>query len=186
MREIVEKDRLFCRVECMLFVAGDPVPVAELARVLELSVQQMQELLLDMEREYRAGERGVLPLVTEETAQLISNPAYVDDLEELLQPERTKSVSQSMLETLAIVAYRQPVTRADIEAVRGVRCEYAVSQLQKIGLIVPVGRKEAVGKPVLFGTTDKFLRQFGLHSLEELPEFLRFSQLEQLAQVEEA
>ena len=81
-----------------------------------------------------------------------------------------------LLETLAIVAYRQPVTRADIEAVRGVRCEYAVTQLQKLGLIVQVGRRDTVGKPALFGTTDQFLRQFGLHSLEELPEFLRFSE----------
>lgn len=90
-----------------------------------------------------------------------------------------------MLETLAVVAYRQPVTRADIEAVRGVRCEYAVSQLQKLGLIAAVGRKDAVGKPTLFGTTDRFLRHFGLHSLEELPEFSRFSELSALAGAEE-
>ena len=89
-----------------------------------------------------------------------------------------------MLETLAIVAYRQPVTRSEIEAVRGVRCEYAVSQLQKLGLIEPVGRRDTVGKPVLLGTTDKFLRKFGLHSLEELPEFSRFSQLEQLEETD--
>jgi len=80
-----------------------------------------------------------------------------------------------MLETLAVVAYRQPVTRADIEAVRGVRCEYAVGQLQKLGLIAACGHKDTPGRPVLFGTTDKFLRQFGLHSLEELPEFSEFS-----------
>lgn len=173
---MTEKKWLYDRVECMLFVAGDPVPVTELARVLELPEQETRMLLMDMERDYREAGRGLWPLVTEETAQLVSNPDYVQDVEELLQPERTKSVSQSMLETLAIVAYRQPVTRADIEAVRGVRCEYAVTQLQKLGLIVQVGRRDTVGKPALFGTTDQFLRQFGLHSLEELPEFLRFSE----------
>lgn len=178
---MMERDRLYDRIECMLFVAGDPVPVTEIARVLELPEKEARALLTEMERSYREAGRGLRPLITEETAQLISNPDYVRDIEELLQPERTRSVSQSMLETLAIVAYRQPVTRADIEAVRGVRCEYAVTQLQKLGLIVQVGRRDTVGKPALFGTTDRFLRQFGLHSLEELPEFLRFSQAEQTA-----
>ena len=178
---MTERERLYDRIECMLFVAGDPVPVTEIARVLELPDQEARALLTEMERSYREAGRGLRPLITEETAQLISNPDYVRDIEELLQPERTRSVSQSMLETLAIVAYRQPVTRADIEAVRGVRCEYAVTQLQKLGLIVQVGRRDTVGKPALFGTTDRFLRQFGLHALEELPEFLRFSQAEQTA-----
>ena len=178
---MMERDRLYDRIECMLFVAGDPVPVTEIARVLELPEKEARALLTEMERSYREAGRGLRPLITDETAQLISNPDYVRDIEELLQPERTRSVSQSMLETLAIVAYRQPVTRADIEAVRGVRCEYAVTQLQKLGLIVQVGRRDTVGKPALFGTTDRFLRQFGLHSLEELPEFLRFSQAEQTA-----
>ena len=178
---MTERERLYDRIECMLFVAGDPVPVTEIARVLELPEKEARALLTEMERSYREAGRGLRPLITEETAQLISNPDYVRDIEELLQPERTRSVSQSMLETLAIVAYRQPVTRADIEAVRGVRCEYAVTQLQKLGLIVQVGRRDTVGKPALFGTTDRFLRQFGLHALEELPEFLRFSQAEQTA-----
>ena len=81
-----------------------------------------------------------------------------------------------MLETLSIVAYRQPVTRADIEAVRGVRCDYSVSQLVKLGMIQELGRKDAVGRPMLFGTTDAFLRQFGLHTLTELPCYETYSQ----------
>ena len=79
------------------------------------------------------------------------------------------------LETLSIVAYKQPVTRADIEAVRGVRCDYSVSQLLKLGLIRELGRRDSVGRPMMFGTTDAFLRQFGLHSIEELPEYGAFS-----------
>ena len=78
-------------------------------------------------------------------------------------------MSDSMMETLSVIAYRQPVTRADIEAVRGVRCEYSVSQLLKQGFICELGRKDCVGRPMLFGTTDAFLRKFGLHSLDELP-----------------
>lgn len=170
-----DKQRYFNTVECLLFVSGDPVPVTELSRVLALSGAETRALLNDMEHSYREEGRGVQLLVTEETAQLTSNRAYVDAVETLIQPDETKNVSQSLLETLAIIAYRQPVTRTDIERIRGVRCEYAVSQLQKLGLIVAVGRKDVVGKPVLFGTTDRFLRQFGIHSVEEMPEFLRYS-----------
>lgn len=165
------------RLACMLFVAGDPVPVSELARVLALPAKRVRELLREMEAECRAAGAGVYPLVTEETAQLVSNPAYAADVEALLQPERTRSVSQSLLETLAIIAYRQPVTRGDIETVRGVRCEYAVGQLQKLGLVQTVGHRDTVGRPALLGTTDAFLRRFGLHSLAELPEYERFAGL---------
>ena len=83
---------------------------------------------------------------------------------------QSKSFSQSMLETLSVIAYRQPVTKADIEAVRGVRCEYAVGQLMKLGMIRELGRKNVVGRPMLLGTTDAFLRHFGIRSLSELPQ----------------
>lgn len=157
------------KIECMLFVAGEPVPIAELARALEAETNAVRILLGEMESAYRDEGRGVQLLVTDETAQMISNRDYIDCVERLMQPEQKKNVSQSMLETLAIVAYRQPVTRAEIESVRGVRCEYAVTQLQKLGLIEPRGRKDVIGKPMLYGTTDGFLRKFGLHSLSELP-----------------
>ena len=157
------------QVECMLFAAGDPVPVLELARVLALSVPETKAALAEMARRYQNEGRGVQVFVTEETAQLVSNRDYIDQVRALLQPDEVKQASASLLETLAVVAYRQPVTRADIEAVRGVRCDYAVSQLFKLGLIMAVGHKDVAGRPVLFGTTDRFLRRFGMHSLEELP-----------------
>ncbi len=167
---------LFNRVECLLFVAGDPVPIAEIARTLGCATVQARALLKRMEAHYRRLGRGILPVVTDETAQLASNRDYVVDVQKLLQPDETKNVSQSLLETLAVVAYRQPVTRADVERVRGVRCDYAVTQLVRLGLIHEVGRKDVVGRPTLFGTTDRFLRQFGIHSIEEMPDFLRYSQ----------
>ncbi len=162
--------RLENQIECMLFAAGDPVSIPELARVLELSNAETHRTVCEMERRFREEERGVQLLVTEETAQLVSNKAYIEQVRLLLQPDETRQASASLLETLAVVAYRQPVTRADIEAVRGVRCDYAVGQLLKLGLITAVGRKDVAGRPALFGTTDRFLRRFGLHSLEELPE----------------
>ena len=156
-------------LECALFVAGEPVPITELARILGLSTDETRLLLVQMERIYREEGRGVLPMVTQESAQLISNADYTAHVEELFVPNQSRTVSQSMMESLAVVAYHQPVTRAEIESVRGVRCEYAVAQLQKLGLIQAVGRKDTVGKPILYGTTDRFLRRFGIHSLDELP-----------------
>ena len=167
---------LYHKIECMLFVAGDPVAIAELARVLDLPTAKMRSQLAGMEHSYRLEGRGVQLLVTNDTAQLVSNRDYIEEVKQLVNPDETKSVSQSLLETLAVIAYRQPVTRSDVERVRGVRCDYAVTQLQKLGLIVEVGRKDVVGHPTLFGTTDKFLRQFGLHAVDEMPNFTHYSQ----------
>ena len=164
------------KIECMLFVAGDPVAIAELARVLDLPTPKTRTLLSEMEYSYRVEGRGVQLLVTHDTAQLVSNRDYIEEVKQLVNPDETKNVSQSLLETLAVIAYRQPVTRADVERVRGVRCDYAVTQLQKLGLIVEVGRKDVVGHPTLIGTTDKFLRQFGIHAVDEMPNFLHYSQ----------
>ncbi len=164
------------KIECMLFVAGDPVAITELARVLDLATPKTRNLLSEMEYSYRLEGRGVQLLVTHDTAQLVSNRDYIEEVKQLVNPDETKSVSQSLLETLAVIAYRQPVTRADVERVRGVRCDYAVTQLQKLGLIVEVGRKDVVGHPTLFGTTDKFLRQFGIHTVDEMPNFQHYSQ----------
>ena len=174
----VERELLYHRIECMLFVAGEPVLLEEIARVLDLPLAGTKELLAGMEQAYRQTGHGIFPMVTEDTCQMVSNPAYRNDIENLLQPEKTKSVSTSVMETLAVIAYRQPVTRADIEGVRGVRCEYAVSTLEKMGLIIQVGRRDTIGRPALFGTTDLFLRKLGIHSLEELPDFARFAEMD--------
>jgi len=167
-------------IEAMLFVAGDPVAIQELQRVLQIDMQQLKNLLTSMEEQYQSEQRGICLLVTEKTAQLLSNAAYAALVQELLQPVTVKSFSQALLETLAIVAYKQPVTRAEIEAMRGIRCEYMVNQLQKLNLIAPVGHKDTIGKPTQFGTTDHFLRKFGIHALSELPNYESFLQNESL------
>lgn len=156
-------------VECLLFVAGEPVLITEIARVLEQDEASVKALLYEMEMTYREEGRGICLMTTDDTAQLVSNRDYISYVETLLQPEQKKSVSQSIMETLAVIAYKQPVTRAEIESIRGVRCEYAVSQLQKLRLIAAVGRKDVIGKPMLYATTDQFLHKFGLHNLSELP-----------------
>lgn len=170
-------DEMLHAIESILFVSGDPVYLEELARVFSTGRERIHSLLMRAQEEAEEKGSGVLFYITEQTAQLISNKAYDDVVVEFLQPTQIKSFSQSMLETLTIVAYRQPVTRSEIDAVRGIRSEYSVTQLIKQGFIEECGRKDVLGRPMLFGTTDKFLRKFGLHSLDELPEFEKFSEL---------
>ena len=156
-------------LESVLFVTGEPLPKVEIASLFSLSDLELNVLLAEMESELELNKRGVRLFTTGDTVQLVTNPDYNEWLTRLLAPPKEKNLSDSMMETLSVIAYRQPVTRADIEAVRGVRCEYAVSQLLKQGFIKELGRKEVVGRPMLFGTTDEFLHRFKLHSLEELP-----------------
>ena len=101
--------------------------------------------------------------------QLTTRPDYAPYIERLLQPIQKQSLSQAAMETLSIIAYRQPVTKAEIEAVRGVKCDYSVASLVNKELICEVGRRESLGRPILYGTTPKFLQHFGIESLEELP-----------------
>lgn len=162
-------DERFGAIECMLFVSGDPVSLVQLGRALGVTEIELSGLLRAMGELYREEKRGIQLYMTGDTVQLVSNRDYAPLLQEMMQPVQEKSFSQAMLETLSVVAYRQPVTRADIENVRGVRCEYAVRELLKTGMIQELGRKNALGRPMLFGTTDAFLRHFGLHSIADLP-----------------
>lgn len=165
----MEKQELYGAIESVLFVAGEPLPKAELARVFELSELELSVALAELETELETQKRGIRLFATNDAVQLVTAPENSEWLIKLLAPPQEKNLSDSMMETLSVIAYRQPVTRADIEAVRGVRCEYAVAQLLKQGFIKELGRKDVVGRPMLFGTTDAFLRRFGLHSIEELP-----------------
>ncbi len=165
----MEKKEIFGAIESLMYVSGEPIGFAELQRVFDLSEAEVKQALNEMLEGMIAEGRGIIPFITEKTVQLVTNPAYNAQIVKLLAPPEERSMSDSMMETLSVIAYRQPVTRADIESVRGVRCEYSVSQLLKQGLICELGRKDCVGRPMLFGTTDAFLRKFGLHSLDELP-----------------
>lgn len=165
----MEANRIKGAIESLLFVSGEPIGFAELERVFSLSRENVKALLTEMRENMEREERGVLPFITDTTVQLVTNPRYNEHIIMLLAPPEERAISESVMETLSVIAYRQPVTRADIEAVRGVRCEYSVSQLLKQGLITELGRKDTIGRPMLFGTTDAFLRKFGLHSLDELP-----------------
>lgn len=157
------------KIESVLFVAGEPVAISALCEGLEEEKEAVLEALEELEQSYMEENRGLRLLYTDKTAQLTTAPENGEAVEKVLTPIQKRSVSTSMMETLAVVAYKQPVTRGEIEEIRGVRCEYAVTQLQKLGLIAVSGRKDVPGRPLLFVTTDAFLHKFRLHSLEELP-----------------
>ena len=157
-------------VEAILFVTGDAVEKREICRAMEITEAQLNETLDALESGYDFERRGLRLLRFGTHVQLATRPDYATYVEKLLQPVQKQSLSQAVMETLAVIAYRQPVTKAEIEQVRGVKCDYSVQALVTRGLIEEVGRKEALGRPILYGTTDAFLRHFCISSLSDLPE----------------
>ena len=163
-------------VEAILFVTGNAVEKKEICRALEITEGELSETLDALESGYDFDRRGLRLLRFGAHVQLATRPDYAPYVEKLLQPVQKQSLSQAVMETLAVIAYRQPVTKAEIEQIRGVKCDYSVQSLITKGLIAEVGRKEALGRPILYGTTDAFLRHFCLSSVSELPQ-IDFSKL---------
>ena len=145
------------RIEAILFVAGDAVDIKDLARALGLEEKRIRKVLRELESEYDFQQRGFMLKRFGSKIQLATRPIYAEDVVRLLQPVQKQSLSQAVMETLAVVAYRQPVTRAEVEQIRGVKCDYSLQSLINKGLIQEVGRKDTVGRPILFGTTEEFL-----------------------------
>lgn len=157
-------------IEAVLFVSGDGVDRDEFKRIYDMSDKELNKCL-DILREKYSGDSGIHLIQYKNKMQLCSNPELAENVAEILNPIRERSLTKAALETVAIVAYKQPITRTEIEQIRGVNCDYAVQLLQNNNLIEVVGRKDAVGKPLLFGTTDNFLKRFELNSLEDLPNY---------------
>ena len=161
-------DKMTGALEAVLFAAGEPVSVAELADGLQLDKPQVWELVSELKKSYEAESRGLMLRETAGCFQLVTKPVYYNVLLGLGRKKEVKLTNAS-LETLAIVAFKQPVTRAEMEAIRGVKVDGVLNTLLDLGLVVEAGRKKALGNPILYATTEKFLMVFGLNSLEELP-----------------
>lgn len=157
------------RIEAILFVAGEPVRVEDLAKALNVSVRAIENEIVKLRDEYDFHQRGFTLKRFGHQVQLATRAMYAADVVHLLQPVQKQSLTQAAMETLAVVAYKQPVTRAEVEQVRGVKCDYSLQSLMNKELIMEVGRKDTLGRPILYGTTENFLAHFGLSSLEELP-----------------
>ena len=157
-------------VEAILFVAGEPVAIEDLAHALDLTVSELTPALDALRDGYDLEKRGLTLKRFGGSIQLSTRPELAPYIEKLLQPVQKQSLSQAVMETLSIIAYRQPVTKAEIEAIRGVKCDYSVQSLVNKGLIAEVGRRETLGRPILYGTTETFLQHFGIETLDDLPD----------------
>ena len=167
MEESVKKTE--AAIEAILFSMGDAVELKDLADVLQIDGKTVQKILDDMMVRYEEEDRGIKIVKLENAYQLCTKNEYYDILSSLVNIPKKHSLTDSLMETLSIVAYKQPVTRQEIEAIRGVSCVHAINRLVEYNLITEVGRLDAVGRPILFGTTEDFLRCFGVSSMDELP-----------------
>lgn len=165
-----ETGRLEAILEAILFTMGESVEVERLAAVIGRTVPATRAILEQMEERYRCQDRGIMLTWFENSVQLCTKAEFYEYLVRIAKTPRRIVLTETVLETLSIVAYKQPVTRAEIERIRGVSCDHAINKLLEYDLICELGRLDAPGRPLLFGTTEQFLRCFGVHSIEELPE----------------
>ena len=165
-----EKDRVKGIIEAILFTMGDSVEPERLAEVLELDEDCVESILREMQVEYSGRERGITLKELDGSWQICTKIETYDYIKKLVSRPKKRSLTDVLLETLSIIAYKQPVTRQEIEAIRGVKCDFAVNKLLEYGLIKELGRLDTIGHPIIFGTTEEFLRCFGVSSMEELPD----------------
>lgn len=156
-------------IESILFVSGTQVAATDITEKLGITEKELNDCVSELQKKYSANS-GIQLLKFNKKLQFCSNPTYAEEVSSVLNPIKERELSKSMLEVAAIIAYKQPVTRIDLEDIRG-NSEYALQKLLELGVIEPVGRKDAVGRPVMFGTTDKFLKRFQISSLDELPDY---------------
>lgn len=164
------KRELECRVEAVLFGAGESVTLAELSEALEIDIPAARETVLRLLERYDSEKRGLKIIALGDAYQMCSREEYGDFVRRVTEPKRRKGLSPSALETLSVIAYHQPITKSRVELIRGVDSSYSILKLTERGLIDEAGRLDAPGRPILYVTTEEFLRCFGLPSLEALPQ----------------
>ena len=184
--EIKNKKNLKEIILSILFVAGEGVDKSFILEKFAVSEKELDKVIEELKAEY-SEDKGIHIISFKNKIQLASNPQYADYIEEVLSPIREKALTRAALETLAIIAYKQPITKLEIETIRGVNnCDYAVQILSDQNMIEVVGRKDAVGKPLLFGTTENFLKRFNLTDLDQLPDYEELIERIKVIETEEA
>lgn len=157
-------------IEAILFISGEAISINKLAGIIEEDVKKTKEIVEFLMRKYEEESRGIRIIEINDAYQMCTSPELFDYIKEFYKNPKKFSMTQAALETLAIIAYRQPVTRAHIEEIRGVNSDHIINKLIEYNLVCELGRMDAPGKPILFGTTEDFLRYFGFKSIEELPQ----------------
>lgn len=168
-KEVSNRSTLKAIIEALLFASGEPLELKDIASHLEVNVNYAKDVIEELMEDYKFIERGIKLITINGAYQLVTKNEYGDYIQKLLKKNKRQSLSQASLESLAIIAYKQPITRIDIDEIRGVKSESAIQKLVERDLIKEVGRLEVPGRPILYGTTEEFLRQFNLNGLNELP-----------------
>ncbi len=185
---MMEKNELYKTIEGILFTMGNAVEPTRIAEALQLPLARVIDCLEQMKKDYELQDRGMRIISLESAYQMCTSKDIYDALVKIARQPKKQILTDVMLETLSIVAYRQPVTKAEIDKIRGVSSDHAISRLVEYDLIEELGRLDAPGRPMLFGTTEQFLRSFGVSSLDELPAMnpLQIEELRQEASEEAA
>ncbi len=171
----MDKDELKSAIESILFAWSDPLSVKDLSDVLGIEPKEIGIILKEMMDEFDYAKRGIQILQMNDHYQLSTRPEHYEYLQKLFVPKQNRGLTQAALETMAIIAYKQPITKTEIEEIRGVKCDKAISTLLEKELIEERGRLEKTGRPIIYGTTINFLRVFSIKSLDELPSINDFA-----------
>ncbi|MBZ9687990.1 segregation/condensation protein B [Clostridium estertheticum] len=175
IEEVSTKKIYFSIIESLLFVTGDSLKLTDIANILECSNDFTRELVNELIVKYEEEDRGIKIIVTNDQYQFVTKPCNSDYVQKLLKTNIRQSLSQASLETLAIIAYKQPITRVEIEDIRGVKSDRAIYTLSEKKLIEESGRKNVPGRPIIYVTTDEFLKHFDFYSLAEMPSLEKFN-----------
>ena len=157
-------------IEAIVFASGEAVPVRFIIEKLECTLKEVNASISELKEKY-SKQSGIHLLTFNGKIQFATNPAYKEPVSDVITPIKEKEFTKTILECAALIAYKQPITKPELEEIRQVSCDYAIHTLLELGMIVPCGRKDAVGKPILYATTDNFLKRFKLNSIEELPDY---------------
>lgn len=174
-------DNLIAKLEAMLFASGDPIDASKLAEVLDIDIETVTKMLGYLGASYDERESGLMLIRVDNKYQICTREEHSEEVRKLLEIRKNTPLSSAAFEVLAIIAYNKTVTKSFIEQVRGVDCSGPVSSLVQKGLIEEKGRLDLPGRPLIYGTTDRFLRCFSLNSLEDLPELPKTEEIEKIA-----
>ncbi|MBO5030408.1 MAG: SMC-Scp complex subunit ScpB [Lachnospiraceae bacterium] len=165
----MKEKKIMAVIEAVLFAMGDSVELSKLNHVLEIPEEEIRRIIGKMNDKYKKEDRGICIVELGDSVQLCTKPELYEYLIKVAKAPRKYVLSDTLLETLSIIAYKQPVTKLEVEKIRGVSCDHAVNRLVEFNLVQELGRLDAPGRPLLFGTTEEFLRSFGVKSLGDLP-----------------
>lgn len=169
MKANSEIEMMESAIEAILFTMGSSVELGKISTAIGHDDETTKKIIHNMMDKYAEQHRGIKIVELDNAFQMCTNPEYYEQLIKVASQPKKQVLTDVLLETLSIIAYKQPITRIEIEKIRGVKCDHAVNKLVEYNLVMEVGRLDAPGRPILFGTSEEFLRQFGISSLEDLP-----------------